>query len=75
MIRPFIGQATARIAPTQFGATANRVTRDVIAMIDDIFRRFGVGARHSKSGKILVGVLVDLEKTVDLLPRDTIWSE
>eukprot|EP00959_Pyramimonas_sp_CCMP1952_P350536 7344319-Pyramimonas_sp.AAC.1 len=44
-------------------------------MIDDIFRRFRVAVKNSKSCKILVGILVDLEKAFDLLPRDAIWSE
>eukprot|EP00959_Pyramimonas_sp_CCMP1952_P447283 9365070-Pyramimonas_sp.AAC.1 len=75
MARPFTGLATSRIEPAQLGTTAKRAARYATAMIEDIFRRFQIGARHAKKSKIMVGVLADLEKAFDLPPRDAIWAE
>ena len=75
VVKPFLGTVAKGIEATQFGATAGRATRDAIAVIDEVFRRFRHHMRGKKVGRILGGVLVDLEKAFDLLNRAQIWEE
>ena len=73
IIAPFARKVAEGISPTQYGATPKRSTRDAIAMVDEVFRRFKQRS-CKRARKLMVGVLVDLEKAFDLLSREDLWS-
>eukprot|EP00959_Pyramimonas_sp_CCMP1952_P039359 823805-Pyramimonas_sp.AAC.1 len=64
-----------RLSGSQFGAFAGRSTRAVVA---EVARRYRLHGRTSRLGKctmpgVLVAVLIDREKAIDLVDRDEIW--
>eukprot|EP00959_Pyramimonas_sp_CCMP1952_P314696 6587682-Pyramimonas_sp.AAC.1 len=66
---------SGRLSATQFGALQGRSTRDAIALVDEIGRRFRENPYRTKTEyRILIAALIDLEKAFDLLTRSQVWE-
>ncbi|CAK0843448.1 unnamed protein product [Prorocentrum cordatum] len=78
-VMPSLRGLASRFSSSQFGALAGRSTRDALAVVAEVVRRYRLHGRTSRLGKtaipgVLLAVLIDLEKAFDLVDRDEIWN-
>ncbi|CAK0838620.1 unnamed protein product [Prorocentrum cordatum] len=77
-VMPSLRNLASKPSTAQFGALAGRSTRDALAVVAEVIRRFRLHGRASKLGSaipgMLVAALIDLEKAFDLIDRDEIWT-
>ncbi|CAK0838736.1 unnamed protein product [Prorocentrum cordatum] len=73
VIMPELRAMSGWLSATQFGTLHGRSTRDAIALVDEIGRRFPENPCRTKTNyRILVAALIDLEKAFDLLTRSAV---
>ncbi|CAK0834272.1 unnamed protein product, partial [Prorocentrum cordatum] len=76
---PPLRNLASKLSYAQFGALAGRSTRDAIAIVAEVIRRYRLHGRAPRLGSttvpgMLMAVMIDLEKAFDLIDRDDIWQ-